>query len=80
MICAVALVLFTGCGGRSREDIVQKTRNVSTRAELERAIGRPTDIAKLGPVERWTYKASDGDVVFVIIGDSVTLHASSGKK
>ncbi len=31
----------------------------------------PGDISKLGPVEQWTYK-----VVFVIIGETVTLQAT----
>lgn len=78
--CVVVLALFTACG-RTKEDIVQKARNVSTRAELERALGQPDDISKLGPVEQWTYKASNGEVVFVIVGETVTLQAtgSSGK-
>jgi hypothetical protein len=77
-ISALALVLLVACGGRTKEDIVQKARHVSTRAELEQALGTPGDIAKLGPLERWTYKASNGEVVFVIVGDAVTLQASSG--
>ena len=73
----LVLTLLGGCG-RSKEDIVQKARGVSTRAELEKALGRPTDIAKLGPLERWTYKADNGEVVFVIVGDTVTLQATGG--
>jgi len=77
-LCGLALVFLTTCGGRTKEDIIQKARDVSTRADLERVLGKPTDIAKLGPMERWTYKASNGEVVFVIIGDAVTLQAASG--
>lgn len=69
--------LGTGCS-RSKEDLVEKSRNVSTRAELERALGQPSDISKLGPVEQWTYKASNGTVVFLIVGDKVTLQAAGG--
>ncbi len=76
VVCGLALVLLTACGGRTKEDLVQKAREVSTRADLEKALGKPTDIAKLGPVERWTYKASNGEVVFLIIGDKVTLQAT----
>jgi hypothetical protein len=67
--------LLTGCS-RTKEDIVEKARSASTRAELERALGKPSDIAKLGPVEQWTYKASNGSVVFLIVGDTVTLQAA----
>ena len=77
-LCALSLAVLTACGSRTKEDIVQKARDVSTRAQLEKALGQPTDIAKLGPVERWTYKASNGEVVFVIIGDAVTLQTTGG--
>ena len=64
------------CGRGTKEDMVGKSRDVKTRDELEKTLGRPDDIAKLGPMETWTYKASNGQVVFVIIGDTVTLQAA----
>jgi len=76
VVWGLALVLLTACGGRTKEDILQKARDVSTRADLEKALGKPTDIAKLGPMERWTYRASNGEVVFLIIGDTVTLQTT----
>ncbi|HEV8441642.1 MAG TPA: hypothetical protein VGT40_26445 [Methylomirabilota bacterium] len=79
-LLGLAVVLVSGCGERTKEDIVQKSRNISTRAELEKALGRPTDIAKLGPLERWTYKASNGEVVFLIVGDKVTVQATGGSE
>jgi hypothetical protein len=69
--------LLVGCS-RSKEDLIQKARGVSTRAELEQALGKPSDIGKLGPVEQWTYKASNGNVVFLIVSDKVTLQATAG--
>jgi len=72
----VALAL-AGCS-RTKEDVLRKAESVKTRADLESRLGRPDDIAKLGPVERWTYKASNGNVVFVIVGDTVTLQAAGG--
>ena len=47
------------------------------KAALEKALGKPSELQKLGPLEQWTYKTSDGSVTFVIAGDSVTL-ASGG--
>ena len=81
LACVLALALVAGCS-RSKEDLVQKAEGVKTKGELESRLGRPDDIAKLGPMERWTYKASNGEVVFVIVGDAVTLQAtgSSGQK
>jgi hypothetical protein len=75
LVWLLAALLMAGCS-RSKEDLVEKARNVSTRAELEQALGKPSDIAKLGPVEQWTYKASNGSVVFLIVGDKVTLQAA----
>jgi hypothetical protein len=76
MLCALALCSLASCGSPTKEDLIAKTRSVSTRDELEKAAGRPSDIAKLGPIEKWTYKASNGAVVFVIVGDKVTLQAA----
>jgi hypothetical protein len=75
LIWALTAGLLVGCS-RSKEDLVLKSRGVETRAELERALGKPSDISKLGPVEQWTYKASNGTVVFLIVGDKVTLQAT----
>jgi hypothetical protein len=75
LVWMLAAGLVVGCS-RSKEDLVLKSRGVGTRAELERALGKPTDISKLGPVEQWTYKASNGNVVFLIVGDKVTLQAT----
>jgi hypothetical protein len=74
-VCLVGLLV--GCS-RSKEDLIEKSRRVSTRAELERALGKPSDIGKLGPVEQWTYTASNGTVVFLIVADRVTLQATGG--
>ena len=74
----IALTLATSCGGSTKEDILAKAKDVSTKADLEKALGRPSDIAKLGPLEKWTYKASNGKVVFIIVGDKVTLETTGG--
>ena len=75
LVWLLAAALLGGCS-RSKEDLVEKSRNASTRAELERALGKPSDIAKLVQVEQWTYNASNGTVVFLIVGDKVTLQAA----
>jgi hypothetical protein len=76
-LAMIALALLvTACGPSSKEDMVAKAREVKTRAELERALGKPDDVSKLGPLEKWTYKARNGQVVFVLVGDVVTLEAA----
>jgi hypothetical protein len=72
----LALLLLAGCGGSTKEDILAEARGAETRQQLEQALGKPTDIAKLGPMEKWTYKASNGEVGFIIPGDRVTLEAA----
>ena len=75
---AIAVILYAlaGCGPSSKEDMLARTRGITTRAELEKALGRPADIVKLGPMEKWTYTASNGQLVYVIVGDAVTLEST----
>ena len=76
VVALLAFVGLGGCGPRTKEDLVERARGVETRPELEKKLGRPQDITKVGPIETWTYRASNGNVVFVIIADRVTLQAA----
>ena len=69
-------VLLAGCFAPSKADLIKKADGASTRADLEAALGEPSDVSKLGPIEKWTYKASDGAVVFVLAGDSITFEVT----
>lgn len=74
VVCVLGLL--SACGRRTKEELLQRARDVATRSELESALGRPDSIEKLGPVEVWTYRASNGELVFLIVGESVTLQAA----
>jgi hypothetical protein len=76
LIVAIGVLTLVACGPPTKEKLVDKARGIETRAELEKALGRPDDVSKLGPLETWTYRAKNGQVVFVIIGDKVTLQAA----
>jgi len=76
LACVVAVLSLAACSRGTKEDIVSKARDVSKRAALEQVLGKPDEITKLGPVETWRYKASNGDVIFLIVGDEVTLQAA----
>lgn len=76
LLVGLVMLGVVACGRATKEEIVAKARDISVRAELERVLGRPDDIAKLGPVETWRYRASNGEVVFLIVGDNVTLQAA----
>lgn len=74
LVLALALPLaLVACGAPSTDETLRKAQNAGTRAELEKALGRPTEIQKVGPIEQWTYKTSDGSVTFIITGDTVTV-------
>ncbi|WP_298726063.1 hypothetical protein [uncultured Ferrovibrio sp.] len=70
-------LMLAACGPPSTDEALRKSEGARTKGELEKALGRPTEIQKLGPIEQWTYKTSDGSVTFVIAGETVTL-ASGG--
>jgi hypothetical protein len=78
--CLLLTFVLAGCGPSTKEDIVLKAKEAKTRAALEKALGRPDDISKLGPVEKWTYKAKNGQVTFVLVGDTVTIEATDSEK
>ncbi|MBM3516054.1 MAG: hypothetical protein FJX59_20415 [Alphaproteobacteria bacterium] len=80
LIVAVAAVILAACGDPTKEDIVKRSEGIDTKQQLERVLGQPSDISKLGPVETWTYNAANGSVAFVIAGDRVTLSTTSDKK
>jgi hypothetical protein len=72
----LGVLALTACFAPSKADLIKKAKGVSTRAELEAALGEPSDVSKLGPLEKWTYQASDGKVVYVLAGDTVTLEVT----
>lgn len=76
-----AFVLTVGtlaaCGEPTKQDIIKDAEGADTKAQLENALGSPTEVSKLGPIEKWVYKAADGTVVFVITGDSVSLQSAN---
>ncbi len=75
-VALFSLLLLAACFAPSKADLLKKAKGVSSRAELEAALGEPSDVSKFGPIEKWTYKASDGSVVFVLAGDTVTIEAT----
>ena len=78
LVAAVAVTL-AACGD-SKEDILKKTEKVTTRDELRAAVGDPDDVTKVGPIETWTYEASNGSVTFTLAGDTVTLKTTGDKE
>ena len=80
LVLASVLFVAAACGEPSKSDILKKAEGVSEKARLENVLGRPDDVSKLGPIEKWTYKASDGTVVFIITGDKVAMQAAGGSK
>ena len=67
------LFLLTACFAPSKADLIKKAEGAATRAELESRLGEPSEVSKLGPLEKWTYVASDGAVTFVLTGNAVAF-------
>jgi hypothetical protein len=78
LFVAASVLVLAACGEPTKEDILKKAEGVATKAELEQRLGRPSDIAKVGPIETWTYKAKNGEVVFLITGERVALQTAGG--
>jgi hypothetical protein len=74
------LLFLAACGDPSKADILKKAEKADTRDKLEKALGRPQDISKLGPIETWVYKAKDGQVAFTIAGDTVAMQITQDKE
>jgi hypothetical protein len=79
---AVLALTLAGCGRGSKQDVMKKAEGISKKADLEKTLGKPDSFSSsgIGPltVETWTYKVSDGEVVFVITGDTVAMKAAGG--
>jgi hypothetical protein len=74
-LAALALAI-AACSPDTKHDMLSKTEDVETMKELEAALGAPDDRTKMGPIETWTYRASDGEVTFLITGERVRLKAA----
>lgn len=72
----LAVLALAACFAPSKADLIKKAQGAGTRAELEAALGEPSEVSKLGPIEKWTYQASDGKVVYVLAGDTITLEVT----
>ena len=79
LLVAFVGVAVLGCGPPSQHDILKQAEGVETKQELEAKIGAPDEVDKLGPLEKWTYRASDGEVEFVITGDKVGLKSTKDR-
>ena len=80
-LALAAALAFGACGGQmTKQDITRKAAGITAKADLEKKLGKPTSFNKIGPLETWTYKAADGDVTFLITGDTVRLDIAGGSK
>ena len=75
-LALLGLLLLAACFAPSKADLLKKAQDVSSRQELESALGEPSEVSKVGPIEKWTYQASDGAVVFILAGDTITFEVT----
>jgi len=74
----VAVVALSGCGTPSKQDVIDKTQGLKNKTQLRDTMGKPDEFSTvemplLGSVEEWTYKCSDGEVVFEIVNSKIKL-------
>jgi hypothetical protein len=75
------LAAVAGCDSSpTKAEILKKTAGLKTKEELEKVLGAPAQLDKIGPLERWTYNASDGTVVFTIVAGRVALDETGDRK
>jgi hypothetical protein len=75
------LAVLAGCDSSpTKAEILKKAAGIKTREELEKVLGQPNNLDKLGPIERWTYNAKDGTVVFTIVAGRVALDETGDRK
>lgn len=79
-LAAVALLALAACGKPTKESMLQKAGEAKKKSEVVALLGQPDDIGKIGPLEIWTYKASNGKVVFTMLAENVTLVVSEPGK
>ena len=80
LLAAGLMLAVAACGKPTKESMLQKAGNAKKSAEVVTLLGQPDDIGKIGPLEVWTYKASNGKVVFTMLADNVTLVVSEPAK
>ena len=78
-VALLGLLLLAACFAPSKSDLIKKAQGAKSRADLEAALGEPSEVSKLGPIETWTYVASDGSVVFLLAGDTITFEATADR-
>jgi len=73
VLVAGLLLALAACGKPTKEEMLQKADGAKKKAEVVAILGQPDDIAKIGPLEVWSYTASNGKVVFTMLAENVTL-------
>ncbi|MGE0423773.1 MAG: hypothetical protein AB7O88_16015 [Reyranellaceae bacterium] len=80
-IGTLAMLVLAACDSSpTKAEILKKASGLKTREELEKVLGPPNNLDKLGPIERWTYNAKDGVVVFTIVAGGVVLDETGDRK
>ena len=77
--------MLGGCGSPTKRELAARSEHVKTTAELESALGKPdkyelADMPVLGKVETFTYKASDGEMIFTSHNGKIRMKLSDGQQ
>jgi len=61
-------ILLAGCNEPSQVELLSKVKAASTPAEIEAAIGKPSEIKDEGALKLWKYEAREGAICFSVVG------------
>ncbi len=81
VVTVLSLLLLSGCGTPTKQDLIAKANGIKKKDKLRDALGKPDDlqmmdVPMLGSTETWTYKCSDGEVVFQFWNDKIVMKAT----
>jgi hypothetical protein len=76
-LAASLMLALVACGKPTKEALLQKAGDPKNKAQLVERLGQPDEIGKLAVIEIWTYRGSNGSVVFTLVADNVTVVATT---
>ena len=77
-----ALSALAGCEDPkpTKAELLKKVEGARSKTDVEKALGAPANVDKLGPAERWTYEARDGVVIVTIVAGYVAFKETGERR
>jgi len=84
LIVLVSLMLITGCGRGTKNELANKVDKLTTVEEVKKALGKPDsydvmEVPIIGKTETLTYIASDGELKISVLNGKVMMKITGEK-